>query len=144
MGDIVISGGVRYRAADAKRLGLVADGKVITARSVAVKTAAEVAAAAAAEAAEVAAAEAAATAAKEASDALEAATAGSTPPADPATGDTPPVVPAAAATATVARPAGNGSKADWEEFALAQGIPAVALEGKSRDEIAAIFATPQA
>lgn len=109
MADMIIVNGVRYRAEDAKRLGLVSDGKVVTKKSTRRKSTPK--------------------ATKQEPD--------PTPPqsnddasdnADGTDGD------------DVEKPAGNASRADWEEFALAQGTDEADLEGKSRDDIAAMFA----
>lgn len=54
-----------------------------------------------------------------------------------------PVAPDPAATdnnpVAVDRPAGNGSKADWTDFALANGKTEAELDGLTRDDIAALF-----
>ena len=36
-------------------------------------------------------------------------------------------------------PAGNASKAEWHAYALTQGFPEEALEGRSRDELRDLF-----
>lgn len=109
MGDIIISKGVRYRAQDAKRLGLVADGKVVTKASEQVPP----------------------PAAPPAGDPVVV-----TDPAAPPAGDT-----AAATEPKPERPAGNGSKADWLAYAIASGVAEADLADKTRDDIAALFAT---
>ena len=44
-----------------------------------------------------------------------------------------------AAEAGDGAPAGNASKAEWHAYALSQGFPEEALEGRSRDELRDLF-----
>lgn len=117
MAEMIVSGGVRYRTSDAKRLGLIADGKVLTANSTQHPG-------------------------KGQRDAVV-----GTPPegADVPEGDTPAAPTEAQPTdpgATIERPLGNGSKADWTAYAVANGHAEEDLDGKTRDEIAALFDEP--
>ena len=110
---MIVAGGVRYKQSVAERLGLIADGKVVTARSrqVGVTTTSHVAKAQAD----------AAAAAKAQADAA--------------------AVAEAAAAAAGARPAGNASLEVWVAYAIAQGKSADELAGLKRKDIVALLDT---
>lgn len=112
--QMVVVNGVRYRADAARRLGLIADGKVVTARSKAVTTAPEVVE----------------------TNTAAPADAGVVPDAPAADAEAPDTD---AEQAEVQRPHRGASKALWIEYALAQGVQETELEGLSRDEIADLF-----
>lgn len=113
--DIVIVRGVRYRAEDARRLGLTAtDGKVVTRNSRQVPRTTD--------------APAGLITTKGANATGEKSTGANAQGGNSTSG-------------AVDRPAGNATKADWIGYALANGHTAEDLEGLKRDDIAALFTT---
>lgn len=123
--DIVIVRGVRYRAEDARRLGLTAtDGKVVTRNSRQVPRTTD------APAGLITTKGANATGEKSTGDEST----GANAQGDGAQGDN-------STSGAVDRPAGNATKADWIGYALANGRTAEDLEGLKRDDIAALFTT---
>lgn len=115
---IIVSGGVRYRASVARRLGLIPDGKVVTGRSKEIQRT-----------------HTAPAAVVKPNPAGPVTTTTLNPQADPETTST---------TVEIERPNNGASKALWTEYALAKGIPAEDLEDLKRDEIIELVDTKAA